>query len=146
MSTALKTKLRTQAAADAGLTALLQSGSPPFLRWYDTQLEQGQGYPAVVVQLISNPRQHVATGILPTSWARVQFTIWGGAYDAGTQACESVVAALKSFLNTFNGVGIAAQVAYPAVIMNIRDGMAAQPEGPIFQKLLDAMIFSNDSV
>jgi hypothetical protein len=143
MSSSLKTKLLTQAAANAGLIALL--GSSPF-RWYDNQFLQGSGYPAVVVQIISNPNMHVATGRLPTSWTRVQFTIWGGPSDAGTQACETVIAALKAFLLTFNGTGIAGLVAYPNEIVNIRDAFCPQPDPGIFQKQMDAMIYSNETV
>ena len=144
MSTPLQARMRTAAAANAGLSALL--GSNPF-RWFDNQLPQGQTLPAVVVQQISGSPTYVVTGRLHTGWSRYQFLIWGGQFDAGDTARMNVEAALMSFLDGWSGaIGITGLVQYPSYVVGQRDSLFPQTDGPIYQRIVDAMIFSNDSI
>ena len=142
----LESKLRTAAAAYAPLLALLGSGSPVVFRWYDTTLDEGSVFPAVVVRMVSNPSAYVTTGRLPTSSARMQFTVWGGQYAAGAAAADSVRDALVSWFSQLNLVGNPGQVMYSNTIVNELRGVYVQTDKPIYQRIIDAMIFSDDSI
>lgn len=145
----LEQKIRVAAAADPTLLSLLCSGPSKPFRWCTQgHLIQGIATPAVVTQLISNPSMNVAAGRMPTSWARVQFTIWAGQYTAGAQAAEDVAAALKAFLNTLNldSVDVASDVACANYVANERDTLYPQTDTPVYQKIIDAMIWSNDTL
>lgn len=135
----LEARLLTAAAANAGLAALL--GSSPF-RWYDTRLAQGTAYPAVTVQLVSGNKTYAFEGRLSTGWSRYQFTIW----DTDPERARSVESALVTFLDTFNGPGTAGLQQYPNYVVLQRQGMFAEIEPPVFQRINDAMIFSNDTL
>lgn len=137
--TDLKSLLRTQASAFGGLTALL--GTTPF-RWWDTTLQQGSAYPAIVVTMVSNPRNYVLMGRLPTGWSRVQFTIW----DTDTLRASTVENALLAFFDVFNAVGPANLPSYPVEVVNDRETTVPEPEPKRFLRILDAMIFSNDNL
>lgn len=144
MSTSLKARLYAAALVDAGLLALLASGSPAVLRWYDQQLPQGATFPAMVVQQISNPRTYVTTGRMPTGFSRMQFRIFGTGNDS--QNASAVVAALANFLDGFNGSGIAGLAQYSNIIVADRDAGLANTQPLTFQRIVDAMIFSNDNL
>lgn len=138
--TPLKDKLRTAAAAYAPLTALL--GASPF-RWYDTQLVQKSAFPAIVAQVISDPKSYVFGGRLPTSFARVQFVIW----DIDSQRIETVKSTLFDFLDTFVGDGISqSPLVKGNYIVADRDGMEPQTQPPQWKRIIDAKIFNNDSI
>lgn len=139
MSTTLEVLLRTQASAFAGLTALL--GTVPF-RWWDDTLQQGSAYPAIVVQLISNPASYCNLGRLPTSWARYQFSIW----DTDAERARQVESQLYDFFDVFNAVGPSNLPAYPVQIVNDRQSVLPNPEPKRFLRIVDAMIFSNDTL
>ncbi len=142
MASTLEVKIIAAVTAYAPLTALL--GTPP--RLYDSQLTQTAAYPAMTVQEISNPRVYVFNGRLPTSWARIQFRIWGGQFAAGNQAADQVRTALLSFLDQFNAEGIPGLSLYPCRVLNDLRGGFAQEETLIYQRILDAMIFWNESL
>lgn len=133
--------LRTAAAAYPALSALL--GTNPF-RFYDTQLVQGSAYPAIVTYQVSDVKDYSVTARLVTGWTRVQFTIWGGQADPGQAAAEQVLQALLPFLDQFNGTGIPNQIIYPNNVVNVRRGLFAETDPPIFQRLVDVKIFYND--
>lgn len=139
MATPLKDKLRTAAAANAGLQALL--GTSPF-RWWNLQLNQNSAYPAIVAQIISDPQNYAFTGMLPTSFTRVQFTLW----DTDSERLEALQAALYAFLAGFSGTGITGLVAQPNFVMNSRDGMYAQTQPVRFLRIIDAKVFNNSTV
>lgn len=147
MATSLKAKLFAAASAHAGLVALLKDGAHPF-RWFDTQLPQNwpKGsvlFPAVVVMLISNPRTYAVTGKLPTSFNRIQFTVYGTGNDS--QNAETVVNAIDDFLQGFSGSGLSVP-AYPNYIVGDRDGGIAQTNPLTYMRIVDANIFDNESV
>jgi hypothetical protein len=139
MSTPLEVKLRSQASVFPSLLAIL--GTIPF-RWYRDQLQQGSVYPAIVVQLISDPKSYVLTGRMPTSWARVQFTIW----DTDPERIPTTESALLDFFDVFNGVGPGNLPSYPVEVVNTRETTVPNPEPKRFTRMLDAMIFSNDTL
>jgi hypothetical protein len=144
MSTPLKQKLRTAAAADAKLGPLL--GPSPF-RWYSIQLSQGSAFPAMVVQIISTiPKYSYTARARNPVENRVQFTIWGGQGESGCQAAYDVENALKTFLDTFNAIGIPGLVLYPNKITLERDGFFIQTDTGIFQRLVDVMIWDNQNL
>jgi hypothetical protein len=138
MSSSLEAQLLSQASVFAPLQALL--GTP--FRWYDNQLQQGSVYPAIVVQLISNPQAYVLTGRLPTSWSRYQFTIW----DTDPERARTTENALFDFFDVFNAVGPANLPSYPVEVVNDRQSIVPNPEPKRFTRMVDAMIFSNDTL
>jgi hypothetical protein len=140
----LKTKLHDAALWDAGLRHLLMTSSPGVFRWFDTRLPQGVTFPAVVVQVVSNPRSYVLGGKLPTSFARVQFGVYGAGADSAN--ADVVVNAIGAFLPTFNAIGIPGLAVYPNMIVGDRDGGIAQTQPMSYIRLLDVMIFDNDLV
>jgi len=139
-----KDTLRTAALANAGLAALIGT------QWYDTQLPQTVALPptgslgAVVVQGISNPRMYSFTQRMSGSYARYQFTVWGGQFSAGAENRDAIASALVQFLDQFNAIGIAGLSRYPNFVVGDRDSLFPQTDGPIFQKVVDAMMFSED--
>lgn len=139
--TPIETKLYNAAAADVGLQALL--GTNPF-RLFDTQLDQGSAFPALVMQEISSPRNYVMEGQPTLARYRVQFTIWGGQFSQGRDDCDSVRDALYAFLaDNFSAVGngqIANQVASDMRVLEPRT------DGPIYKRIVDAFIYSDDSL
>lgn len=142
MST-LEARIRAAAIADATLLSYLGDGnSPPYFRWFDTQLPEGSAYPSLVVQLIGGSETYVSTGRLPTGFSRMQFTIW----DTDPEEGRAIEAALLSFLDSLNLVGITGLPQYPNYVVLKRQGMEPQSEPPLFQRIVDAMIFSDSSV
>jgi hypothetical protein len=140
--TSLKAMIYAAARQDAGLQALLLGGSPPIFNFWDTQLAQGSLFPAVVVNLVSNPRDYATTGRLPTSWARVQFTVYGTGNDS--KNADLVVAALIAFLDTFNAAtGSPGAIANPTYVLGDRDGGIAITQPMTYQRFVDARIFWN---
>lgn len=144
MATPLQERLLTDASMDPALQALL--GTNPF-RWFFDSLEQGAAYPAVVVEQISGSKTYSATQRLATGFGRYQFTIWGGLYLAGANAREAVASAIADFLDQWSGgSGIAGLSLYSNRIVGERQSVWAQKDTPVYQKLLDVMIFSNDTL
>lgn len=142
MASSIKAKLFAAASLNAGLAALLATGSPAFFRWYDTQLPQGSVFPAVVVQGVSNPRDYAVTGKLPTSWQRIQLTVYGSGNDS--ENAETVVNAIEAFLDQFNAIGITGLLTYPNLIVGDRDAGVAQTQPMTYVRILDVRVFSND--
>ncbi len=145
MPSSLKAKLFAAASLNAGLVALLGSGSPLVMRWFDQQLPQSYAtFPAVVVQQIANPSDYAVTGRLPTSWSRMQFTVYGSGADS--ENANAVVVALAGFLDTFNSIGITGLVAYPNLIVGDRDFGVANTQPLTYVRVIDARIFSNSNL
>ncbi len=143
MSTPLLDKIRAAAIATPALTALL--GQNPF-RWFNYQKVPGSAYPCVVQQVISNVPTYSLTARLPNGNARVQFCIWGQNTATGLASIAAVESALATFLDSLNLIGIPGLVQYPNFIAGARDGWYPIPEPGNPQRLIDAMIFSNDSL
>lgn len=143
--TPLKVKLSTAALGFAGLTRLLGGTNPNLFRWYDTQLVAGRngwGWPAIVVQIISNPSDYAVNRRMATSFARVQFTIW----STDPIVNEAVEQELLAFLDQFNAAGITGLSQNSNLVVNERDGMLPNEQPPQFQKFIDVKIFDNDLV
>ena len=142
--TSLKAKIFASASANAGLQALL--GTSPF-RLYDVQLDQGQAgyYPCVTMMIISNPRAYAhGAGRFATSWARVQFTVFGTGNDS--QNASAVVEALLSWLDSFNPTGQASCPQIGAcIVVGDRDGGIAQTQPLTYQRFLDVAIFYKET-
>jgi hypothetical protein len=132
--------IRTAAQAYAPLTALLGSGSA--IRMNTLQVIQGGSFPAVALQLISNPSDYTVAYRLATSTARVQHTIFGAA--PGGNNAWAVVQALRTFYDQANFVGIGNLSTYPTRIVNVTELGIAQTQPLTFQIRLDAMIFYNE--
>ena len=143
MPTPLLERIRSAAIATPALTALL--GTNPF-RWYDKQLVPGSAFPAVVQQVISDSQSYSLTTRLPNSNSRVQFTIWGVNTAAGMTSIANVEAALQTFLDGLNLIGISGLVQYPNFIVAGRDGFYPLPQPGNPQRLIDAMIYANNSL
>ena len=141
MYQSLKAKLFAAALLNPSLVYLLGGGSPLVLRWFDQQLSQYSTFPAVVVQQISDPQMYATSGRLPTSWARMQFTVYGSGTDS--QNADAIVAALASFLDTFNGDGITGRSQSPNYVVGDRDMGVAQTQPLTYMRVLDTRIFWN---
>lgn len=144
MPTPLLDRIRAAAIATPSLTAIL--GTSPF-RWWSIQLGQGSALPAVVTQVVSGGPSYGVAGRFQCSSSRVQFTLWGAANTASAVATLAALEqALIAFLDTLNLIGISGLVQYPNQVVMQRDAFyaATQPGNP--QKLIDAMVFSNDTL
>jgi hypothetical protein len=146
MSYGLKSRIRNAALQDAALLGLLGTVSPATLRWYDMQLLQGATFPAMVVQVISDPKVYANAGRLRTSFARVQFTAWADQTAGGASALGLIEQAMQTFLDGLNLVGIPGMVQYSNQIVGKRDGFYAQTQPAKFWLVLDVKMFWNDSI
>jgi Protein of unknown function (DUF3168) len=143
VATTIKERLYAAARLDAGLAALLGSGSPVVLRWFDIRLEQGTTFPAVVVTQISNPRTYAVSGRLPTGFSRIQFDVYGTGNDS--QEADAIVTALAKFLDGFSGgTGVTGKSQYSNLIVADRDAGIAQTQPLTYRRIVDAQIFMND--
>jgi hypothetical protein len=133
--------IRAAAGAYAPLTDLLGVGSA--IRMSTLQIVQGGAFPAVALQLISNPSDYVNTSRLSTSTARVQHLIFGA--TPGGNNAWAVAQALRTFYDQFNAVGIAGLGTYPTRIVGVTELGIAQTQPETFQIRFDAMIFYNES-
>ena len=139
----LKEKLFAAAKLDAGLQTVLLSGST--FQWADIQLPQSWNLTsksALSVQLISDPTQYATAGPLATSWARVQFSIFGHGNDS-TNA-DAVAAALFAFMGSFNGGAVPNQAANYKV--GDRDAGLTQTQPVTYQRIVDYFIWNDVKV
>ncbi len=136
-------RIRSAAIATPALTALL--GTNPF-RWYPIQLAQGSAFPAVVAQVVSGNKTYSVNARLVTGNSRVQFTVWSVNTGAGFASLASVEAALSTFFDSLNLTGIPGLTQYPNFVVAARDGFFAQTEPGNPQRLIDVMVFSNDTL
>ena len=137
--------MRTAALAFTELATLIDPTSVG-AGWYDNQLPQGVGFPCVVVQRISAPRQYTLTRRLNTFWARYQFTIWGGQFSAGSEARRAVRTALMDFVDSLNLYGVSNIPANAGYVVGDRDALYPLTDGPVYQQLVDAMLFVDESL
>ncbi len=136
-------RIRSAAIATPALTALL--GTNPF-RWYPIQKEQGCAFPCVVAQVVSGNKTYSVNARLVTGNSRVQFTVWSVNTGSGFTTLTNVLAAMTTFFDTLNLTGIPGLTQYPNFIISDRDGFYAQTEPGNPQRLIDVMIFSNDTL
>ena len=139
MASTLVVKIIAAASAYAPLQALL--GISPF-RMSSFPLPQGSTFPAVLVQVISNPASYSVSRRMATSFARVQFTIFGAM--PGGENSRSVEAALSSFLDQFSANGVAGLSQQPNYVINSREFGIAATSPETFQIVVDANIFNNE--
>lgn len=142
----MKDRIRAAALATPALAAIL--GTSPF-RWFDRQLVQGTAFPAVQVQIVSDPSDYCYTGQLPTSQSRYQFTLSALNKALGADGVPGLVAleaAMNTFFNSLDLIGIPGLVQYPNRIVAARDGFKAAPSPGITQRILDVMIFANNQI
>ena len=132
----LKQKLFAAALLNPRLVYLLGGGSPLVLRWFDQQLPQaaGTGFPGT----------YVGSGRLPTSWARMQFTVYGTGFDS--QNADAIVQALADFLDTFSADGVTGRPACPCNIISDRDMGIAATQPMTWMRVVDCRIFWNGTV
>ena len=137
MSSPLEVKLRTAALLDSTLTGLL--GTSPF-RWYSIQLYEGSAFPAMTVHQISSKPLYSVGGRNTLALCRVQFTIWEG-YTPDDS--NSVLDALRAFIDTFSAVGNPAQ--FPNQIVLETDGLYPNTQPGIYQTIVDVFIHNSDA-
>lgn len=133
--------IRTAAQAYAPLTALLGSGNA--IRMNTLQVIQGGAFPAVALQLISNPSDYVITSRQATSTARVQHTVFGA--PPGGNNAWSVIQALRTFYDQANFIGIPNLGTYPTRIANCVELGIPETQPQTFLIRMDVMIFYNES-
>jgi|SRR5215831_12435364 len=137
MGTPIETKLITAASADAGMQAMFGG------RIYDTRENPGSPFPALTLQTVPSPKRYTAEGRNNLAEYRVRFVIWGGQFTSGEAQSTSGTNALMSFLDTFSAVA-GGQVA--TMILNDQRGLFPLTDGPIWQRIVDAHIYSDDSL
>jgi hypothetical protein len=139
----LESKIETAIFAYAPLASLLAKrldGNPAV---YDTQLQQGSAFPAIVMQLVSGGQQYTFNSRLSTSFNRVQFTIW----DTNPEHARQIEQQLYLFLDGFNPAGVAANLtSAPNFVVLTRQGMYAQTQPPQYWRTNDVQIFDNSAV
>ncbi len=146
MSTPVRDRIRAAAIATPSLVAIL--GTSPF-RWYDRQMNPGSVFPCVQAQSVSDPATYVYAGQLPTSWGRWQYTLSAvnnAKPDIGIPALVALEAAMMTFFNSLNLIGVPNLVQYPNLVVSARDGFFAAPSPGISQRILDVMIFANSTL
>ncbi len=143
MSTPVRDRIRTAAALTSDITDLI--GTNP-VRWYDNQLYPGSVFPGVTVQVVSNPQTYALVGRLPTSFSRYQFTLWSVNTALGMTKLAALEAALIEFFETLNLVGIPGLCSYSNTVVAARDGWYPTPQPGNPQRLLDVMVYANDSL
>ena len=137
MPSTLTVKLRTAMLADPVLPSLLGT------RIYPLQLTPGSAFPAIVLREVSTIPNYAAGGRLPISRVRVQFTIWEGYVPDDT---EAVLTALRNFLATF-AADKATPPGYPTNnVINEFDALNPETQPPVYQRVVEAFFFNNDSV
>lgn len=139
MATA-EVKLRTLAAANAGLQAFL--GSPPnVFRWWDTQHVQGSTLPGVTARRISTATDYRMTGRNPFDQPRFQLDVRA----ADPEVARSVAKAVLAFLDTLNlavtGGTVTGKQA-PCFVLNQRAGMDFQLNPPVFVQSIDVRMWN----
>lgn len=135
MST-LIVKLVSGAQSFAPLTALIGS------RISSYPLAQGSQFPAIILQVIANPRSYTVNQRLATSFSRVQATIFGLA--PGGENARAVESAWIQFLDQFNGDGITGRSISPNRVVMSREFGIAQTAPLTFQIVNDALIRDNE--
>ena len=144
MASSLKARLFAQASQDAGLQALLLNGST--FQFGDQQLPQFWNITtkdAILVRIVSNPKDYVNSGPMVTSFARVQFTIFAHGNDS--ENASAVAAALFSFIQGFNaGQASSTGTPGPNYVLNDMDAQFLQTDPQTYQRIIDIRIFSND--
>jgi hypothetical protein len=110
---------------------------------YDTQLQQGSAFPAIVQQLIAGGQTYTLNSRLSTSFNRVQFTIWALSPETARQIEQQ----LYAFLDGFNPAGVRADLtSAPNFVVLSRQGMYTATQPPVFWRINDANIFDNSAV
>ena len=132
--------IRTAAQAYAPLTALLGVGNA--IRMNTLQIIQGGAFPAVALQVISNPSDYTVAYRMSTSTARVQHTVFGT--PPGGNNAWAVVQALRTFYDQANFIGIPNLSTYPTRIVNVTELGIPETQPQTFLIRLDAMIFYNE--
>lgn len=137
----LEVKLRTAAAADAALQALL--GTTPF-RWFDTQLPQKEKvFPQVTAQRISTvPFNSFVDPIGNVSRNRVQIRVYAND-AAGGDTSRDAADVIKQFMRTFSAT---TGTQYANALLNQQSAIE-QPEAqpPYFVQVMDFNIFNQEN-
>ena len=143
MSTTLEAKLQTALQAYTPVTSLLAVRSDGKAAIFDMQEYQGTAFPAMTIVVVSALDQYSTTAVLITARYRVQFTIW--ATDA--QTARAVEQTLRTFLTTFNAYnsGDTSPIQRNQVV-NRRQGGQAQTQPVTFWRIVDAMIWNNETL
>lgn len=137
MSTSLEHKIQAGIAAFAELNALVGA------RVYDTQFLQTTTYPAIAVQQVSNPKLYKIDGRMPNSWHRMQFTIRA----ASGAIARQVELALFDFLDLFaSPMGNLGLPLCPNYVVNVRSGLYPLTQPPLYDRVVDVMMLSNDTL
>ena len=141
MSTPVKDRLRSAALAYTPLTALIGQN------WFDNQLPQEANIPAIVAQQISVRRLY-NLGNRPTrGWWRFQLTVWGGQFSAGAELRGQIRDVLIDFITTtLNLYGIPSLPAFSNYIDGDRDALFVQTNGPVYQQLVDVVLFVDETI
>lgn len=125
--------LRARALEDEDLAALIDERASWELR------PQGEGYPAITFQVISNPRDQHMKGFQTLERTRVQADVWALNYADKKAVTEALIAALVP-AGVFHGVRfnralIASDADRPA------GGSTEDGQPPIFRRSVDFIIW-----
>ena len=139
----LKAHLFSSASANAGLQALLQNG--PVFQWGDVQLSQQwdlTNHSAVLMFLVSNPKDYISTGVMFTGWVRVQFSIYGHGNDS--ENADAVAEALFAWVLTL--VALTPDGQPSNFVEGDRDFGIAQTQPLTYQRIIDVSMYVDNSV
>lgn len=132
-------KLRTLAAADAGLQAIF--GTAPF-RFFDTQLPQNQAYPSAVVWRVSTATDYrMDSGYSKITQPRIQIDV----RHPDPEQARSAAAAVIHFLGTVNLAvtgGVVNGKQSPCFVLNQRTGLDFALQPPTSIETLDVRVMN----
>src|SRR5262252_3169440 len=137
MATTIEEKIRSAALLNAPLVSLL--GSSPF-RWFGPQPEQGAQMPRVRMQRISAPSMYTVNQRMTTRRYRMQFVV----EDTDKLRGESVLAAMRTFFDTFNAMNTSQTVGPNQVVDDFVGESEAQPDPITYWLRMDVYIWNNE--
>ena len=145
-------KLRTRAAANAGLIAALtwpNAAGNQIFQWFDRQLAQGDlgsradGRAAVTVTRVSSlPRINNQSGTTSLSQPRLQVNCY--AYSA--EQARQVAAAVTAFMSSMTLCSASAPSQNPSFLLNERAGMVYELEPPAYVQTQDWRVFNREDI
>lgn len=134
-----ESKLRTLAAANAGLQAIF--GTNPF-RYFDTQLPQNQAYPSMVVWRVSTAIDTLMdSGYSKFTQPRLQFDIRHPDPEAARAAASAVIAFLNTVDLAVSG-GVVNGRQAPCFVLNQRTGLDYALQPPVSIQTLDVRVYN----
>jgi len=117
------------------------------VRLYEPPIRQNSVLPAITMQLVSGGADYSTTQRMRQGDSRYSFVIWGGQYAAGVAARDALATELAAFFDQWSGgIGIEGLKLYPNRLVLNRFAVYQWTDTPIYQKIMDFMITSDETL